>query len=202
MFGDFLVIPVEETFLYVQPVYVRASQQASLPELKFVLVVNGSDSEVSLGSTLDEALDAAIGADDQEPTEPAASRPSLASRRNRPSRRGRSSNRSRSSWPRRSRTSSRPTRRSATATSRPTRTRSTLAEDLVAQAEALAAGREAGRRRLSVALRLIPAGLPRSLAFSRTGPAGGSSCRPRHRRRPSGPSGGVRSSPSSSPATA
>ena len=71
LFGDFLVIPVEETFLYVQPVYVRASQQASLPELKFVLVVNGSDSEVSLGSTLDEALDAAIGADDeQEPTEP------------------------------------------------------------------------------------------------------------------------------------
>jgi uncharacterized membrane protein (UPF0182 family) len=83
LFGDFLVIPVEETFLYVQPVYVRASQQASLPELKFVLIVNGSDSEVSLGSTLDEALDAAIGADEeqepggpqepgepQEPTEP------------------------------------------------------------------------------------------------------------------------------------
>jgi uncharacterized membrane protein (UPF0182 family) len=70
LFGDFLVIPVEETFLYVQPVYVRASQQASLPELKFVLVVNGSGSEVSLGSTLDEALDAAIGADELEPTEP------------------------------------------------------------------------------------------------------------------------------------
>jgi len=71
-FGDFLVIPVEDTFLYVQPVYVRASQQASLPELKFVLVVNGTGGEVALGNTLDEALDAAIGADEepQEPTEP------------------------------------------------------------------------------------------------------------------------------------
>ena len=71
-FGDFLIIPVEDTFLYVQPVYVRASQEASLPELKFVLVVNGSGGEVALGNTLDEALDAAIGADEapQEPTEP------------------------------------------------------------------------------------------------------------------------------------
>jgi hypothetical protein len=72
-FGDFLVVPVEDTFLYVQPVYVRASQQASLPELKFVLVVNGSGGEVALGSTLEEALDAAIGADegpDEQPGEP------------------------------------------------------------------------------------------------------------------------------------
>ncbi|HSL09924.1 MAG TPA: UPF0182 family protein [Actinomycetota bacterium] len=70
LFGDFLVIPVEDTFLYVQPVYVRAQQQASLPELKFVLVVNGSGQEVSIGSTLDEALDAAIGDDGEEPPEP------------------------------------------------------------------------------------------------------------------------------------
>jgi uncharacterized membrane protein (UPF0182 family) len=70
LFGDFLVIPVEDTFLYVQPVYVRAQQEASLPELKFVLVVNGSGQEVSIGTSLDEALDAAIGADGAEPQEP------------------------------------------------------------------------------------------------------------------------------------
>jgi uncharacterized protein len=70
LFGDFLVIPVEDTFLYVQPVYVRAQQQASLPELKFVLAVNGSGQEVSIGSTLDEALDAAIGEGGEEPQEP------------------------------------------------------------------------------------------------------------------------------------
>jgi uncharacterized membrane protein (UPF0182 family) len=71
LFGDFLVVPVEDTFLYVQPVYVRASQQASLPELKFVLAVNGSEGEVVLGSTLEEALDAAIGADEEPGEEPA-----------------------------------------------------------------------------------------------------------------------------------
>ena len=70
LFGDFLVIPVEETFLYIQPVYVRASQQASLPELKFVLAVNGSGGAVHFASTLDEVLDAAVGADGPEPSEP------------------------------------------------------------------------------------------------------------------------------------
>jgi uncharacterized membrane protein (UPF0182 family) len=68
-FGDFLVIPVDDTIIYVQPVYVRAAQEASLPELRFVLVVNGTGGEVSVGNTLDEALDLAIGSDD-EPAEP------------------------------------------------------------------------------------------------------------------------------------
>jgi uncharacterized membrane protein (UPF0182 family) len=69
LFGDFLVVPVEQTFLYVQPVYVRAEQEASLPELKFVLLVNGSGGEVAFGTTLDQALDAAIGTDEEAPPE-------------------------------------------------------------------------------------------------------------------------------------
>ncbi len=41
VFGDFLVIPINDSLLYVQPVYVRSNQESSIPELKRVLVVNG-----------------------------------------------------------------------------------------------------------------------------------------------------------------
>src|SRR6266516_2724836 len=54
LFGDFLVIPVGNSFLYVEPVYVRSSQSAAVPELKRVVVVNGGT--VGVGSTLSEAL--------------------------------------------------------------------------------------------------------------------------------------------------
>src|SRR4051795_8774055 len=56
-FGDFLVIPVEDSFLYVLPVYVTASDASpAIPELKRVIVVNGSEGEVSLGKSLPNAL--------------------------------------------------------------------------------------------------------------------------------------------------
>jgi uncharacterized membrane protein (UPF0182 family) len=54
VFGDFLVIPINDSLLYVQPVYVRSNQQNSIPELKRVIVVNGST--VGLGTSLSEAL--------------------------------------------------------------------------------------------------------------------------------------------------
>ncbi len=59
LFGDFLVIPIEESLLYVQPVYVKARQENSIPELKRVIVVNGT--EIGLGDTLREALADSIG---------------------------------------------------------------------------------------------------------------------------------------------
>lgn len=58
-FGDFLVVPVEDSLLYVQPVYVRSAQENAIPELRFVLVVNGD--EIGLGTTLNEALAASVG---------------------------------------------------------------------------------------------------------------------------------------------
>jgi uncharacterized membrane protein (UPF0182 family) len=58
LFGDLLVIPIENSFLYVQPAYVRADQPAAVPELKFVVVVNGDT--VFTGGTLDEALEGAV----------------------------------------------------------------------------------------------------------------------------------------------
>jgi uncharacterized membrane protein (UPF0182 family) len=58
VFGDFLVIPIEDAFLYVQPVYVRARQENAIPELKRVLVMNGTT--VGVGANLSEALAAAV----------------------------------------------------------------------------------------------------------------------------------------------
>jgi uncharacterized membrane protein (UPF0182 family) len=60
IFGDFLVIPIEDSFLYVQPVYVRAAQEASIPELTFVAIVNGSGGDVAFASTLTDALALAV----------------------------------------------------------------------------------------------------------------------------------------------
>jgi hypothetical protein len=54
VFGDLLVIPINDSLLYVQPVYVRSTQESSIPELKRVIVVNGD--RVGLGTSLSEAL--------------------------------------------------------------------------------------------------------------------------------------------------
>ena len=60
LFGDLLTIPIEESILYVVPVYVRAAGDSSVPELELVLVVNGST--VTLGGSLAEAIQGATGA--------------------------------------------------------------------------------------------------------------------------------------------
>jgi hypothetical protein len=57
-FGDLLVIPLNDAFLWVQPVYVRSSQTQAVPELKRVVVVNGT--AVGLGNTLSDALAASV----------------------------------------------------------------------------------------------------------------------------------------------
>ena len=59
-FGDLLTIPIEDSILYVLPMYVRAKQEAAVPELKLVMVVNGSS--VSVATSLPEAIEDATGA--------------------------------------------------------------------------------------------------------------------------------------------
>jgi uncharacterized protein len=78
VFGDFLVIPLEDSLLYVQPVYVESDQPNAIPELRRVVVVNGS--RIGLGATLTEALeDSVSGAvappppDGEEPPPPEGS---------------------------------------------------------------------------------------------------------------------------------
>lgn len=57
--GELLVIPIEESLIYVQPIYLRAEGEASIPELKRVVVAYGN--QVVMGTTLDEGLQMVFG---------------------------------------------------------------------------------------------------------------------------------------------
>lgn len=64
--GNLLVIPVEETVMYVQPVYLQATGSGGAPtELQFVIVA--TNLEVEMRPTLEEALAAVTGADASAP---------------------------------------------------------------------------------------------------------------------------------------
>ncbi|CAN5348079.1 UPF0182 family protein [soil metagenome] len=69
--GDLLVVPIENSFLYVQPIFVESAQQNAIPELKRVAVVNGG--RVGLGDTLAEAVQASFLV--APPTEPPPEEP-------------------------------------------------------------------------------------------------------------------------------
>ncbi len=51
--GNLLVFPVNQSFLYVEPVYLQADTRG-LPELKRVIVA--SDTRIAMGNTMEEAL--------------------------------------------------------------------------------------------------------------------------------------------------
>jgi hypothetical protein len=57
--GNLLVIPIEQSLLYVQPIYLRA-EQGALPELRRVIVAYGD--QVVMRETLDQALEVIFGA--------------------------------------------------------------------------------------------------------------------------------------------
>ena len=59
MYGNFLVIPIENSFLYVEPIFIQSNQKATFPELKRVVVVQNSN--VGVGNTLPEALADSLG---------------------------------------------------------------------------------------------------------------------------------------------
>src|SRR2546421_4195357 len=56
--GNLLVIPIEESLIYVQPIYLRA-EGGGIPELKRVVVAH--ENRVVMGETLEEGLDALFG---------------------------------------------------------------------------------------------------------------------------------------------
>ena len=56
--GELLVIPIEESLIYVQPLYLRA-EGGSIPELKRVVVAH--ENRVVMGETLEEGLNALFG---------------------------------------------------------------------------------------------------------------------------------------------
>jgi uncharacterized membrane protein (UPF0182 family) len=71
--GNLLVIPIEHSLLYVEPLYLQA-ESGQLPELKRVIVASGD--HIVMASTLDEALASFGGApvtppsEEVQPTEP------------------------------------------------------------------------------------------------------------------------------------
>jgi uncharacterized membrane protein (UPF0182 family) len=65
IFGNLLVIPVDESVLYVQPLYLQSTTaEGALPELQRVIVA--TNEKVVMRETLEEAITAAI-----EPSSPA-----------------------------------------------------------------------------------------------------------------------------------
>ena len=67
--GELLVIPIEESLIYVQPIYLRA-EGGSIPELKRVVIAH--ENRVVMAETLDEGLNMLFGA--------GASRPAVTAR--------------------------------------------------------------------------------------------------------------------------
>ncbi len=67
-FGNFLVIPIDNGFLYVLPVFVQGNSDQSFPLLKRVVVVHGS--VVGLGDTLEAAIADSFGAQPPPPPPP------------------------------------------------------------------------------------------------------------------------------------
>lgn len=57
--GNLLVIPIKDSLIYVEPVYLRA-EQSELPELKRVII--GYQDRIAMGETLEDALYATFGA--------------------------------------------------------------------------------------------------------------------------------------------
>jgi uncharacterized membrane protein (UPF0182 family) len=53
--GSLLAIPIEQSLLYVQPLYLAASEKGSLPELKRVITAFGN--QIAMEETLEESLE-------------------------------------------------------------------------------------------------------------------------------------------------
>jgi len=59
LFGTMLVIPIKESLLYVQPLYLQA-ETGKIPELKRVIVAYGED-RIAMGETLEQSLNKLFG---------------------------------------------------------------------------------------------------------------------------------------------
>ncbi len=64
--GNLLVIPIEESILYIEPLYL-ASEQGELPQMKRVLVSDGE--RVVMEETLDQSLEALFGKKKEKPSD-------------------------------------------------------------------------------------------------------------------------------------
>ena len=74
-FGDLMIIPIDNSLLYVRPLYVKA-QQTQVPEFKQAIVVHGD--KIAMQPTLKQALSQVFGASPQTQEQaPAQSNPGV-----------------------------------------------------------------------------------------------------------------------------
>src|SRR4029434_6224992 len=52
--GSLLAIPIDQSLIYVQPLYLAASEQGALPELRRVIVAYGN--QIAMEATLEQSL--------------------------------------------------------------------------------------------------------------------------------------------------
>lgn len=60
--GNLLVIPIEDSLLYVEPVYLSSDQRDAIPELKRVIVAFGD--KLTMQNTLEESLSVVFGSEE------------------------------------------------------------------------------------------------------------------------------------------
>jgi uncharacterized membrane protein (UPF0182 family) len=63
--GNLLVVPIGNSFLYFEPIYLRANQTTSLPELKRVILAD--QSQVVYADSLQHAIDLLVGTSAGQP---------------------------------------------------------------------------------------------------------------------------------------
>jgi len=72
--GSLLAIPIDQSLIYVQPLYLAASEQGALPELRRVIVAYGN--QIAMEATLEQSLGRIFGG---RPSSPATAAPQVAS---------------------------------------------------------------------------------------------------------------------------
>src|SRR5206468_2851120 len=72
--GSLLAIPIDQSLIYVQPLYLAASEQGALPELRRVIVAYGN--QIAMEATLEQSLSRIFGG---RPTTPSGGAPAAAS---------------------------------------------------------------------------------------------------------------------------
>jgi uncharacterized membrane protein (UPF0182 family) len=64
--GSLLAIPIDQSLIYVQPLYLAASEQGALPELRRVIVAYGN--QIAMEPTLEQSLARIFGGRPASPT--------------------------------------------------------------------------------------------------------------------------------------
>ncbi|MCX7746506.1 MAG: UPF0182 family protein [Clostridia bacterium] len=77
--GSLLVIPIENSVLYVEPIYVQATGPSSIPQMREIVAVyqKGNEFKHGIGADLDEALRNLFGGNNITPSVPGVTTPNV-----------------------------------------------------------------------------------------------------------------------------